>query len=89
MGELKERIAFSEFLEWVVFLGKEEARHTKQDFYLAQIAAEIRRGWVKNPKTVKIKDFLAEVESTPGPSKPGSKSKSVWLGAFNIKPEKL
>ena len=44
MGDLKARITYREFVEWLCFLNKEEERQTKQDYYLAQIAAEIRRG---------------------------------------------
>lgn len=28
------------------------------DYYLAQIAAECRRGWVTRPKEVRVQDFL-------------------------------
>jgi len=86
VDELKERITYSEFLEWLTFLGREEERQTKQDYYLAQIAAEIRRGHVKNPKAVKVKDFLVEVKTTP--ETPGERSKSVWMGALKIKKPK-
>jgi hypothetical protein len=37
-----------------VFLNEEETKRTKQDFYLASIAAEVRKGNVKHPKKVKI-----------------------------------
>lgn len=47
-------ITSSEFVEWVVFLNEEETKRTKQDFYLASIAAEIRKGNVKHPRKVKI-----------------------------------
>jgi len=87
VGDLKERITYREFLEWLAFLGKEEERQTKQDYYLAQIAAEIRRGIVKVPKSVKVKDFLIEVQVTPKEKEKMKKSKSFWLGIAKVKPK--
>lgn len=86
VNELKSRIGYSEFLEWKIFLDKEEERQTKLDYYLAQIAAEVRRGWVKNPKSVKVKDMLLNVQNASGPAeKRIARSKAVWLGAVNLK----
>lgn len=50
-------IPSSEFVEWIVFLNQEEVKRTKQDFYLASIATEVRRSWVKDPKKVSMKDL--------------------------------
>lgn len=47
-------ITSSEFVEWIVFLDEEEMKRTKQDFYLASIAAEVRKGNVKHPNKVKV-----------------------------------
>jgi len=84
--ELAARITYSEFIDWITFLRREEERNTKQDIYLAQIAAEIRRGLVKNPKSVKTKDFLMKkTDDTPATEKPASKSKSAWAQSLNLK----
>jgi hypothetical protein len=85
VGDLKERVTYREFLEWLVFLNNEEERQTKQDYYLAQIAAEIRRGQVTNPRSVKVKDFLVEMTTTPKQKKKMERSKSFWLGMVNVK----
>ena len=87
MGDLKERVTYREFLEWITFLNKEEERQTKQDYYLAQIAAEVRRGHVKSPRTVKVKDFLIQVVPTPNEKKRMENSKSFWLGMAKVKPK--
>lgn len=45
--------------------------NTKQDHYLAQIAAEIRRiaeGFSKSPKSVNIKDLLIPFKAEPKPT---------------------
>jgi hypothetical protein len=90
--ELSSRLTYSEFLEWVEFLELEEARHTKQDLYWAQIAAEIRRTIVKSPKDVKVKDFLFEMKAVEPPQATPKervkKSKSAWLTLFGMKPKK-
>lgn len=50
----------SDFRDWQVYLEQQLNTHDKLDHYLAQIAAEVRRGWVKNPRKVKNEDFLIE-----------------------------
>ena len=85
VAELKDRISYREFIDWLTFLQLEEERQTKQDYYLAQVAAEIRRGHVKNPKTVKTKDFLLEMKRQTEGQQQAEKSKSVWMGVLKIK----
>lgn len=89
MAELQRRITYRECAKWLTFIVEEEQRPTKNDYYLAQIAAEIRRGLVKKPNEVKVKDFLIsfEKEGTVVP-KPGSKSKSIWMAGLGIKTPK-
>lgn len=79
--ELLERITFSEFLDWLQYLEWAERRDTKSDYYLAQIAAEVRRGYVKSPRQVKVKDFLLKMQR---PEQRLS-SKQTWLQALGIK----
>ena len=56
----------SEFVLWMVYLSLKQQEEfqtiQKQDYYNAQIAAEIRRGYVKNPEKVKIEDFILKFE---------------------------
>lgn len=58
VGELKELVTQTEFEGWLEFLKIERDRNTKEHFYLAQIAAEIRRSIVTNPKEIQINSFL-------------------------------
>ena len=53
-------ITSTEFLDWMVYLDEEESRFKKQDYYLANIAAEIRRSFVKHPEKVKTESFLMQ-----------------------------
>jgi len=86
VNELKERITYSEFVDWITFLKREEGQAKRQDYYMAQIAMEVRRSYVKNPKTVKLKDFIFETETKAEPKSP-SKSKSIWAAVLNVKVE--
>ena len=79
--ELIKRITFSEFLDWLQYLEWAERRDTKNDYYLAQIAAEVRRGNVKSPRLVKIKDLLLKMQKP----KQRLSSKQIWLQALGIK----
>lgn len=77
----------TEFFDWLVFLRMEKEEHGKMDYYLAQIAAEVRRTRVKHPNQVKTKDLLLRTTSTtvvPTPEK-RSASKSIWLSALKVK----
>lgn len=52
----------SDFVDWQIYFEQQLNTHEKLDYYLAQIAAEVRRGWVKSPKQVKSEDFLIKFE---------------------------
>lgn len=54
------------------------------DFYLAQIAAEVRKGNVKHPNQVKIKDFMVEMKKPSSPVQDGMAAKAIWLKALNV-----
>ena len=52
-------IPSTEFIDWIVYLDDEELNgFRREEFYLANIAAEIRRSWIKNPVGVKLESFL-------------------------------
>lgn len=71
-------------MEWLEFLEWDETRRTKLDYYLAQIAAQICRGQVKNPRTIKTNDFLIEMQ-TQTELERAKKSKAAWGLALGIK----
>jgi len=89
VDELRDRMTYTEFVDWITFLALEQERDEKQDYYLAQIAAEVRRSFVADPKTVKVKDFLMTQKSAKVDAakevKPKSKSKSAWAAALKLK----
>lgn len=82
-------MSYNEFLDWVEYLRWCEDRTTKDQYFLAQIAAEMRRTIVKNPKDVKLQDFIlkwerpGEVEAEDkSPEQKLAQSKGAWLGAL-------
>ncbi len=84
VNELKGRLTYGEFLDWLEYLKWEERRNTKLDFYLASITAELRRSYVANPKSVKMSDFLIELVDSVQSDKV-TKSKQTWLSAVGVK----
>lgn len=64
------RTTSSEFAEWCAFMDQEDAESfRRQDYYLAQIAAEVRRSYVKRPETVKIEDLLLKFTEEERPKR--------------------
>jgi len=51
-------ITSSEFMDWIAYLDDDANRFHREDYFLAQIAAEIRRSFVKDPMSVKLSPFL-------------------------------
>lgn len=79
-----EAITFNEFLDWLDFLGWQETRRDKTDFYFAQLAAEVKRGTVKRPNSVKIKDFYANFTDPAVAADRLKKSKATWGAIFKM-----
>jgi len=83
----------SEFIGWQVYFNAEENIVHREHYYLAQIAAEIRRGISKKPKSIKIEQFLLKFQHPKVQRKPltnkekqerAEKSKSTWLAFLGI-----
>jgi len=82
----------SEFVGWQEYLRAEENETQREHYYLAQIAAEVRRGISKKPKSIKLEQFLLRFERKKIESRPlteeekqkrADKSKSIWLAFVN------
>ena len=91
LQEVQDGTTSSEFAEWVQFLEEEMNVLTRTDYYLAQIAAEVRRVVVRNPKSVKIEDMIlkfqirGEGKERVPPEEVLRKSKAFWLGSLGIR----
>lgn len=95
LQEVQSETTSTEFLEWIQYFEIEVNEFNRTDYFLAQIACEVRRGHSKNPRDPKLKDFLLTFRTASSPSKPPptlAQSKAFWLAALGIttkkKPEK-
>lgn len=58
LDEVKQKTSASQFVLWMAYLEWEVNAFDKNCYYLAQIAAEIRRSYVRRGVAVRLKDFL-------------------------------
>ena len=80
-----------EFVLWKVYLDELWHRHTRWDYYLAQIALEVRRLFAgKAASKYKISDFLItftrpqQVDPEVAQRQRLESSKSFWLGLVGL-----
>lgn len=84
----------TEFIQWKEYLRQAVDDFDKQDYYLAQIAKEIRATRMKSgaASKLKLKDFLLKFTSSKKKKKEekstSSSSRSHWLGLLGIKRSK-
>jgi len=64
---------------------QEEERVKPEELYYAQIAAEVRRSYVKYPGKVRVNDFLLQRQRTYPKNK--IPSKKIWAGILGVKIE--
>jgi len=56
----------SEFVAWCEYFEDEWNKPDRADYYLAQIACEIRRSQAKHPGSIKLKDFILRFKPKEG-----------------------
>jgi len=87
----------TEFLAWQQYFEQEQTKHTREHYYLAQIAAEVRRSNVKNPKAVTPEQLLLKFTTSPKKVAPPTEadreartaaSKANWFGLVGTPPPK-
>jgi len=81
-----------EFVGWQEYINKERSVPRREDYYLAQIAAEIRRGVVKTPASVKLEHFLLafstrkeHITDTDKVKQQAASSKAWWFQLLHLK----
>jgi hypothetical protein len=57
----------TEFLQWQDYLEEEVNDFHREDYFLAAIALEVRRSYVKDPTKYKIEDFLHTFKKKQAP----------------------
>ena len=86
VAEAQLALSSTQFLDWIWFLDwKATEEFKREDYYMAQIAACIERGHVKNPRSVTLKKMLIDFS----PKKKSTEqrlqnSKSMWLNVTGI-----
>jgi hypothetical protein len=63
LDRVKAETSASQFALWMEFFEWETNAFDKTCYYLAQIAAEVRRAFAKNPRSVRIQDFILQFKS--------------------------
>jgi len=71
--EMMQNMPSSVFTEWLAYLDCELNEHTKQDYYLAQISAQVSKGL--RGGNARLKDYLIMFTD---PEQKHNKSKEVW-----------
>ena len=86
--QVKQMTSSSDFINWMVYLEEEPNKFNALYFYLAQIAAEVRRSFIKHPDKVKTKNFIIKfikiVDKKSSNVKKAKQSKSTWLRWLGI-----
>lgn len=97
VAALKEQVTITEFLQWQEFFRILRDRHEKLHFYLAQIACEVRRSYIKHPRQAKLGDFLLKF-ANPDENRVLTEaelahkcavSRATWLAYAGVKPAGL
>jgi len=91
----QEETSSTDFVTWMEYLEREINTFHREDYFWAQMAAEVRRSFVKNPKKVKLVDFLLKFKDKTARKKMTKEertkiAKSFWgaLTSLSFKPKK-
>ncbi len=88
----QEETSSSDFVLWKVYLEEELNGFHREDYYLAQIAQEIRMVLAKKPSQIKLKSFLLKFvreqeQRQLSREEYTKRSKSFWFSMTGFKPE--
>lgn len=87
--QVKQMTSSTDYMNWMIYLNKEPNRFNPLYSYLAQIAAEIRRSFVKSPDKVETENFIIKfVDKKSKIKQKAEQSKSSWLRWLGIKRDK-
>ncbi len=90
VDEAQDKISSTGFVAWCVYLEQVEWEdRSKLEYYLAQVAAVVCRGYAKNPKTIKVEQFLLDFKAPSNAPKTVEErtfvSKQFWLRILKTK----
>lgn len=82
--ECIEKHTHKEYLMWMAYFEEEWKQPQLRDYYLMQIAQEVRRVLSKNPNRVKMEDFKIQFqEAVEQKGYDPELSKAVWTAIAN------
>jgi len=92
LQEVQDQTTSTEFVQWNRYLDDDVNAFHREDHYMAQIAAEVRRGHDKHPEKVMITDHILEFERVKDAAEEAEEfdvkhSKDFWYAALGIKKE--
>lgn len=90
LQECMAKTTSREFNDWMVYFELDDSRTHRQDYYLASIATEVRRSYVKNPKSVKLDDMMLKFnrkQTKQVSQEQLDMAKAVWRARLGIKKE--
>jgi hypothetical protein len=89
IAECFEKVpTYQEFRLWIEWLDTRELTPSIDQYYLMQIAQEVRRVLAKNPNSIKLKDFFlkfgrsGDVEPKQSAEKVSSNALKGWLSSL-------
>ena len=68
----------TDFIRAIKFMDDDANAFHREDYYLAQIAAEIKRSYVKTPSNVRLKDHILEFTKAKEGVTKMADSKMFW-----------
>lgn len=84
--ECQAKTTSFEFQEWMRFLEIDMNAFHREDYFLAAIAQEVRRSWVKNPRNVELDPFLFKFETAKKKiESTTARSKQYWFARMGKK----
>lgn len=88
LRECMQKHTHREYLLWMAWLAKQHDTPDRSDYYLMQIAAEIRRVLSKQPNKIKLEHFKLSTAGKPAPVQQREtveQSKARWAGLVGYK----
>lgn len=88
--ECIDKHTYREYQMWMAYFEDEWKEPTLSDYYLMQIAQEVRRVLSKNPNAVKLEDFKIKFQDANAEQKKYDPefSKAIWTAIANQSKQK-
>ena len=72
----------TDFVDWIVYLDEDINAFHREDYFLAAIAAEVRRSYVGKPQGIRLSTFMIKFKAMVKKKKMDVKEKTKRSKAF-------